>query len=72
LSFPSDSYGHSYICRSDLLNEYNRLLSANFVGYPEVRLSTEAPSALPADLGSRFKSRLQLGLTFDVAVSAGK
>jgi hypothetical protein len=38
----------------------------------QVRPSVEALSALLADLGSHFKSRLRLGLTFDVAVHAGK
>jgi hypothetical protein len=41
------------ISRSDLLNEYNRLLSADFEGYPEVRPSIRAgPTQCRGTIGS--------------------
>jgi hypothetical protein len=68
------------ISRSDLLNEYNRLLSADFEGYPGIRPSTRiGPTQYRGTIGfssryleSRFKSRSRLGLMFDMAVHAGK
>jgi hypothetical protein len=53
LSFPSDSYGHLIISRSDLLNEHNWLLSADFENYPGVQPSTRTgPTQCGGTIGS--------------------
>jgi hypothetical protein len=69
----------SNINRSDLLNGAIGFFQPILRGTRRSNLvrrqvwpSAEAPSALLADLGSYVKSRLRLGLTFDMAVYAGK
>jgi hypothetical protein len=67
------------INRSDLLNRAIGFFQPILRGTRRSNLvrgqvwpSAEAPSALLADLGSHVKSRSRLGLTFDMAMHAGK